>query len=309
MTSTEDLLSLLDAVVYADAFDTAVTLDELHRFARLRIARDEIAAILRDDPVLCEVVAEQAGLFSLRDSRGAGAGRPRRAQRAHRLAQRAQRVARVIRHVPFVRGIVLTGSTAADDAPPGADADLLVLVQPGRLATVFLVLGSASSLTRRRLFCPNFYLRDDRLGISTESSYVARELAQARTLVGDALALRAANAWLGNVFPNLPEPDLGAAVAAGSGLQRLLEKPLRGGRGDALERWAAGVVRSRLCAHYGGAVPEDVARAFESGHSLRFHGSGVADTTQSRYASRRADLASRLAHARSQDPGQAGRSS
>src|SRR5207244_8530405 len=109
-----------------------------------------------------------------------------RIRRSLRLERRARRVARVLRHVPFVRGLVLTGSVSADDASEHADIDLLIIVAQDRLGTAFLVLGPTSRLLGRRLFCPNWYVREGCLDIVPRSPYIAREFAQARSLVGGA---------------------------------------------------------------------------------------------------------------------------
>ena len=45
-----DALDLIDAAVYADVFDTAVSFATLHRFARARVDRDLLASRLRAYP-------------------------------------------------------------------------------------------------------------------------------------------------------------------------------------------------------------------------------------------------------------------
>jgi hypothetical protein len=159
-----------------------------------------------------------------------------------------------------------------------------VTVAADRLGTVFVLLGSLSRLFGRRLFCPNYYVCENRLGLGPANLYLARELAQARPLTGDGAALWRANPWLEETFPNA-EPPAGGDPA-GSGLQRALEA-LVGGR---FEPWARRVARQRLRAHYG-AVPTDVSDAFEAGVALRFHGSGVAARTLERHRARRVELA------------------
>ena len=289
MTGSERL-ALLDAVIYADAFGCAVTLDELWRFARAPVERETLQRVVERDPA---VVAGD-GVYCLADRPALLDARRERLARAERLERRARRVARVLRHVPFVRGIALTGSAAAGDANDGADADLLVIVARGRMATVFLVLGSVSRLLRRRLFCPNYYLADDRLAMPPGDVYLARELAQARPLTGAAARLRAANPWVADVFPNARPPGDPVAPAGGR-VQRAGERVLRGTLGERLERFAAGVAATRLRTHYRGEPPADVRADLADGDALRFHASGVATATLRRYAERRAEVAERLA--------------
>jgi len=274
-------LDAIDAVLYGDVFDCAVTLDEAWRYARVAIGRDELARRLHDDPI----VAARDGLYCLAGREELLARRPERIRNAARLERQARRVARVLRHFPFVRGLALTGSAAAGDDGAHDDVDLLVTVAEGRLATVFVLLGSLSRFLGRRLFCPNYYVCEGRLGLGPANLYLARELAQARPLAGDGAALWRANPWLEETFPNAERPVAGSPARSGS--QRVVET-LVGGRFDP---WARRVARRRLRAHYGGVVPADVTDAFAAGVALRFHGSGVAARTLERHRARRVELA------------------
>jgi predicted nucleotidyltransferase len=273
-------LDAIDAVLYGDVFDCAVTLDEAWRYARVAIDRDELARRLLDDPL----VAARDGLYCLAGREELLARRPERLRNAAHLERRARRLARVLQHFPFVRGLALTGSAAAGDAGSGDDVDLLVTVAEGRLGTAFVLLGSLSRLLGRRLFCPNYYACEGRLGLGPANLYLARELAQAQPLAGNGAVLWRANRWLEETFPNAEPPVDGEP--AGSRTQRALEV-LVGGR---VEPWARRLAWQRLRAHYG-AVPADVADAFAAGVALRFHGSGVAAQTLERHRARRVELA------------------
>lgn len=292
--TVEELLDLVDAAVYGDVFDAAVTLDELHRYARVTVGRDELARALATDPALQDVLVERSGVFALRDRAHLLDARRERIAHARRLGRRARRVSRVLRHAPFVRGIALTGSVAAGDARPDADVDLLVVVAPRRLGSAFLLLGGASRLLGRRLFCPNFYLAQGRMTLGDHTVYVGRELAQADGLSGDAGGLRDANPWLEEMFPNLAAARPAVVARAPSRAQRVLEAPLRGPGGERLERWALRVAHDRLRVHHAGAVPDAVVRDLDAGAALRFHGSSVERDAPLRYAERRRAVAAML---------------
>jgi hypothetical protein len=293
-------LRLLDPLIYADVFDCAATIDELWRYGRARIEREALQESLHHDPVLRRVVIERGGMCAFRDRPGLIEQRPRSIDRARRLQRRARRVARLLRHAPFVRGLALTGSAAAEDAAAGDDVDVFVIVSKGRLGVAFLLLASASRLTRRRFFCPNYYVSEGRCAIEPGNLYVARELAQARSLVGDEGVLRAANPWLETVFPNAltPATASGPLLRTGGWLQRLLELPLRGRLGERAERFGQRVAFARLAAHHGALgreVPADVSASLVAGASLRFHGRGADRTTLDRYVARRDEIAALLA--------------
>ena len=85
-------LDLLDALIYGDVFDCAVTLDELWQYSRVAIDRDQLCRRLRDDPVLRRIVVERKGLYCLQGRTALLDERPRRILRARRLQRRARRI-------------------------------------------------------------------------------------------------------------------------------------------------------------------------------------------------------------------------
>ncbi len=290
----QQALDLIDGLVYADVFNCALTEEEVWRYSRARIRRDELSRRLRDDPALRALLEHGDGLYCLRGRGELRARREPRRRLASRLRRRASLVARLLQCAPFVRGLLLTGSVAAGDAEPDADVDLLVLVAPGRLATAFVLLGGVSRMLSRKLFCPNHYLSEERMLLSRRDLYVAHELAQAEPLAGRGDELLDANGWAVGLLPNCDSRGPRARRSrARSLLRRLLELPLRGRLGDRLERRLHGLAASRLAAHYevwGREVPAEVIASFEEGTELRFHGAPFQESVLERYAGRREEL-------------------
>lgn len=283
MIADAELTDAIDAVIYADVFDSAVSLEDARRFARARLAETDL-----EDARLAAVLVSHRGAVALRPRSELLARHAAETERAEDLARRARRVARVLRHTPFVRGIALTGSVAARSAGHDADVDLMVIVAEDRIGTVFLALGPASRVLGRRLFCPNLYVSEASMQIEPTTPYVERELAQARMLVGPAGAIRDANPWLERTFPNLAPS--GSTLPARSGLQRVLEWVV-GGR---LEQRARRIAERRLDAHYRGHTPTDVVARLRSGEALRFHRGDLDRSVPARYASRRAEIEAAL---------------
>jgi predicted nucleotidyltransferase len=270
------------------------------RYCRLPVTRAELLTRLGSDPGLRALIHERDGLYCLRGREALLGSRMKRRRRALVLRRRARRVARMLQHAPFVRGLLLTGSAAAADAGPDADLDLLVVVAPRRLATSFLVLGSLARLLGRGVLCPNQYRSEQHLALPTGDVYVARELAQAQPLAGRGRDLLAANRWTAELLPNVgPVPRAEVAPLPGGRLvQRLMERPLRGRLGDALERRLGRLALARMTAHhrrFGSAPPPGVVDAFRDGVELRFHGAPVHGWMLARYRQRRAELAAELA--------------
>jgi predicted nucleotidyltransferase len=292
-SDVEATLDLIDAIVYGDVFDCAVTLEELWRYSLVAISRDELRRRMDASPIR-ELVAESDGLYALRGREALFDQRHDLSARASALRRRARLVARYLQHFPFVRGILLTGSVAADHADQGADVDMLVIVQSRRLALAFAILAPLSRLLSRDVFCPNYYLSEAHLSMTRRDHYVARELMQAEALAGNTEQLFSANTWVDDVLPNASaRGEKAMPIPLGRTLQWLLELPFRGALGDRLERRAHRLALRRLAVHhsgFGSAVPEKVSQRFEADMELRFHGGTLIERATVHYAERRAEL-------------------
>ena len=301
-------LAAIDAVVYAAVFASAVTFDELWRYARRRIDRPSLR-VLMDDEAVRRVVRESQGMYHLGTATQSVRDRGRRQHRAGILERRARRVAGVIRHFPFVRGVVLTGSAAAADADAGADVDLLIIVAPARLATVFLALGSAARMVGRSTLCPNYYMAERALPGAADDLYLAREVAQSQVLAGDIAGWSRAVSWVTEWFPNLADsPPARAPLSCGGSGQRLIERALGGRVGDAIERTAGQVALRRLRAHhrrFQETVPAAVLEAFRAGAELRFHGGRVGERIMAAYRAHQAAAIAALDRPRDEAEGAA----
>ena len=290
-----ETLAAIDGAIYGDVFDCAVTEEELWRYSRRPISRPALRRLLDNREPLRGALSESRGLYCLAGREMLVHERPHRRRRALKLRRRARLVARLVQHVPFVRGLVLTGSVAAEDARPGADVDLLVIVAQGRMCAVFTLLGSVSRLMSRRLFCPNHYISEERLEITGRRDlYVAREVAQGWALTESSGEFFAANLGIRSELPNArARADSVRPVPGGRLVQRALEWPLRGRLGDGLERRLESLARARLRTHYahwGLDVPEQVADGLRAGTELRFHGVNSDRAILEAYETRRSQV-------------------
>ena len=274
MTSPAEIVDALDGILYGDLFDCAPTLDEATRFSRLPITQDQLKTWL-ELPAVKSIVRHHDGFYCLTGRDEIVGLRMESLERARRLRKRASTIARCLQYVPFVRGVVLTGSVAVNDADKHADIDFLIIVAKRRLSSAFLLLGSFSRLTSLHVFCPNYYLSETHLEIRQRNQYVARELAQAEAMAGAGVNLHEANRWVDEYLPNARSaPTMVGSLLGGAALQWICECPFRGWLGDRLDRMLAPVSLSRLKAHHGArceAVPEKVLQAFQDDIELRFH--------------------------------------
>lgn len=298
--SVEEDLDLIDAVLYADAFDCAVTFDEVWRYSRRRVARAQLLDCL-DQLTTKRLLGERDGLYFLAGREHLADLREERRNRAQKLKRRARYVARLLQHAPFVRGILLTGSVAADNAEEDADLDVMVIVADGRIGLAFLLLATLSRLSSRRVLCPNYYVSEVNLSIRKTDHYIARELVQAEPLTHESTILLNANPWVLKELPNaFPVTHPVKTLRGGKLLQRIFEFLFRGKFGARCERKAREIATRRLQAHHSKFhrnVPEDVQRGLQRGVELRFHGAPRVDDCLQRYEENRTDLGLRIREA------------
>ena len=136
MTSPAEIVDALDGILYGDLFDCAPTLDEATRFSRLPITQDQLKAWL-ELPAVKSIVRHHDGFYFLTGRDEIVDLRMESLERARRFRKRASTVARCLQYVPFVRGVVLTGSVAVNDADEHADIDFLIIVAKRRLSLEF----------------------------------------------------------------------------------------------------------------------------------------------------------------------------
>jgi len=294
------LKSILAPVIYGDVFDFPLTLAELHRFCGIALTREELRGELDTDERLARALRSDGELYYLVGRQELVELRRERREASAKSLKVARRVMRVIGHVPFIRGVLVTGSLAVGNARPGDDLDFLVLTEPRRLWVVFGVLGVLQRVLTRRFLCSNYYLSTDHLRLRRESFYLAREVVQARPLFGGATCrlFQEENRWAFDRFPNAElgrdddEPTLERKGLLAL-LSRSIEWPLSGRFGDAVERRLMKLLAGRLHAHYGKHgtdVPGDVLRNAQDEVELRFHGLDHEQSIYRAFQSREARL-------------------
>ena len=274
MNSASTITQAFDGVLYADAFDCALTLVEIHRFSRIRTSKDELRSWL-EIPRVSDFIHQESGFYHLRHRKNIASSRVDAMNRARKLSKRSTRIARWIQFLPYVRGIVLTGSVAAGDADSEADIDFLVIVAESKILFVFFVLGGLSRLSFRKLFCPNYYLSENHLSIRRRDFYVAREISQAIPLSGAGCDFFIANEWVNQELPNVDAKANYTSLIPGTRLiQKTFEILCDSFFRKGVEAWLKSFTEKRLSHHYqlqSISVPEAVKNGFLEGRELRFH--------------------------------------
>lgn len=234
----------VETVAYSDLFDYPLTAAEIHRYlVSVRASRAAVEEMLDDGRVVPRRLHRVGPYFTLPGRDEIVEIRCRRAIVARELWPRAIYYGRWIARLPFVCMVAVTGALAVDNSDADDDFDYIIVTVPGRLWLCrALVIGLVRLAARRGdTICPNYFLSQRALALTSRTLYTAREIAQMVPLAGFATYdhLRRLNAWVEAFLPNAAGAPrtLGLVDDAAGPVRRLAERALQSRPFDALERW------------------------------------------------------------------------
>ncbi|MCA9893463.1 MAG: hypothetical protein KC615_10795 [Anaerolineae bacterium] len=236
--------AILRTLLYADVFDYAMRLHELHRYLihHEAVSLAHLETRLKTSTRLQELLIHQDGLICLKANRNHIEKRQLRLTYMATLSAQVRRYGRWLATVPFVRMVALTGAIAVENpAKANDDLDFMMIVEPGRvwlaraLSIVLVRLGRLQGVE----ICPNYVTASNRLQQTRCDLYIAHEIAQLAPLFDDNLypAFWAENGWHQDWLPNSIPLSAEEPVRPYLPLKRVLEWLLGGRLGMWLERW------------------------------------------------------------------------
>jgi hypothetical protein len=130
--------------------------------------------------------------------------------RAKRLWTIAVFMGNILRRIPFVRGVALSGELSKGVASAKGDIDFVVITAPGRLwisRTLAILFKKVFLLNRKKYFCVNHFVAEDRMAHEERNIYAALEIATLKPVSNFELfrRYRASNLWITDFLPNAPE--------------------------------------------------------------------------------------------------------
>jgi hypothetical protein len=204
--------AIIKTLVYADMFDQALSLEELHR------------RLIQYKTTLIELKSCQHSQFrkhnnyyTLKERETLREQKSAQIAHAQQKTRKAKHWSKLLRIVPWIDLIALTGSVAGGSPRADDDIDLLIVARPNRLwLTRLLVIALLGCFRQRRRpddnphnvankLCLNMWLTTNTLSESNRDVYTATELINMRPILTRHQAYaryQAANAWVVNYFPN-----------------------------------------------------------------------------------------------------------
>ena len=267
---------ILRTLLYFDIFHHPLTAKEIYRYLPSDSTSPEEVESACSKPPLDALIRWDAGFFFLSATNADSPTLSRTAneRRARRFMTIASVMGRLIRRFPFVRGLMISGELSKGVLSRKGDIDLLVVTAPGRVwvcRTFIIVFKKIFLLNRKRFLCVNHFVAEDYFEITERNLYTALELATLKPLFPTSFFFEYvhANPWIHDFFPNVEFPvnPSGPATRAGF-LQSILEFPLRGRMGDALDVSLMNFWKKVWAKRYAHLPDEKRARLFQTGRSI-----------------------------------------
>ena len=241
--------AIVNTVAYVDAFDYPLTTAEIHRYLiRLSLSPERLSEVLRFSNLVPRRLRRWGDYYMLPGRERIMSTRRERQMVAERIWPEAIRYGQLISRLPFVRMVAVTGSLAVNNVGPHEDIDYLIVTANDRLwlCRAFVILIVRWAARRGLEICPNYFLTERSLELTTQNLYTAHELTQMVPLSGLPIynSLRRLNAWTQEYLPNArgaPALSLPTRSAmqqtAGLPLGRLVELLLSSRVGQWLDQW------------------------------------------------------------------------
>jgi hypothetical protein len=222
---------VIRVLAYYDMFRYPLTADEIFTFLPTDGADElELAGALHNF-ALDGILGVSKGYYFLphRDS-SVVERRLEMEEQGEKMWRIAQFVGRLMSHVPFVRGVFISGQLCRYLAEKGSDIDFFIVTDPDRLwivRTFFVTLRRTLLFNRRKFLCTNYFVTTTNLDVRERNQYVACEVASLKPVVNRKLfeEFIGRNRWIESFYPNyaVERMDIRPGVEKPSRLQKALE--------------------------------------------------------------------------------------
>lgn len=247
---------VLRSLVYFGIFNHPLTAEELRRYHPVpHISEEEVVQSIMKLQKL-KLVHETNGFYQLSPNTTHIERRIAGSELAKIYLQRAVRISRWIGSMPFVRGVLISGSLSKGYMDKGSDIDYFIVTQKGRLwlcRSLLAIIRKMMPKPLRRYFCINYFIDNQSLSIPDHNLFVATELAFVtptyNRLVWEKLLQE--NDWFRMYYPNKRDsyPEI-KAVHDLSWLKKTMEHILGGSIGEKLDTWFFNIMLKRWKKRY-----------------------------------------------------------
>ena len=192
---------VLATIHLAHHFQSAFTVDQVYRYLRIRISREQFESILKNLKDRDLIFEKNAVLFT-RDLQKSYLQKKRCSKDIFR---RHKRYLSIIARMPWVKYVALTGANAFESCQTRDDVDLFLVTKGNRLWICYLALVLFSKAIRKRdTLCINYLVDEQNLHIRQHDYYTAVQILQMIPLFDSDFNKKIIedNPWIFDFLPN-----------------------------------------------------------------------------------------------------------
>ena len=281
---------MIKILLYFDIFSYPLTRREIISYSGLGRERwYEVDRVL-DDLEKKGVISLFGGLYYIGNQKSKVIRRIEENHRAAKKLKRSSRFSRIISHLPFVRGILISGSLSKDFKIEEDNIDYLIITNPGRLwlvRTLLEIFKKIFLFNRHKIFSTNYFVDTDHLNINEHNRYTATEIVFLIPVFNWEMynTFLMKNSWVKSYYPNFnPRHDL--CHEENPQFKKWLEKILDNFLVDRLESYFYNVSKANIRKKYSHLDQESLSASFRLlRHELRLRSNHQHPNIQKRHHS------------------------
>lgn len=245
-----DTSSLVLTLAYFSIFRHPLSEEELLSSAHFFQMPPEVGTVAVQNLINRGILEISGDFICLRGEKALAGVRDEKASRAAQWQQHVKPSVKTLSHIPFLRGLLISGSLSKGTQDVDGDIDFLVLTAANRLWTArffasFLLRTISTAKIKR--YCVNYWLAENQLCVGDHTLFTATEIAFLKPVMNGNLcrAFFRQNQWVKNFYPNWRLPEGPNSTSQRSLRQRALEWLLSGFLGDLFESKVRSVLMKR----------------------------------------------------------------
>lgn len=198
--------NILETLSYFDLFDYPLTLEQIYLLISFKYVSLPRLYNCLESHSMRQYVDKRGKYYCLKGRAENIIHLPQRYKRAQHLESLAIRTAGLIRHLPFIRGIYISGDLSKGVSSQTSDIDFFIITAARRLyiAKLFLALFRRIPIFNpQKLLCFNYLIDDEHLELDQKNQFVAMEIAYLGMLYNQLLydKFLNANKWVKSYAP------------------------------------------------------------------------------------------------------------
>jgi len=235
-------LTILKTLAYFDIFDYPLTEGEIKNFLGISLSDDQFRSALAE-LVLSTTIFRFSEFYSLHNTPAKAERRLAGNRRAQQLLAKAFKIGAFLHRFPYVRAVAISGSLSKGYAEEKGDIDFFIITKGSRLWIARTILHLFKKLTfltgRQHLYCMNYFIDEDALGIREKNVYTATEIVTLFPVAGSSAIMKffEINKWVEEWLPQSSSADHSKMAETSSLFKRCTEGCLNNNLGNKVDNF------------------------------------------------------------------------